>query len=249
MQDFEPGERALRVRYPGRFQPGHIRPRRAGDHNDGAFQRPCREQFGLGRGSAGIFGDNDVDVMFDQHLLVGALRERATRRDESCAAGQGIGRRRVHAADHVVMPGRGRERGKVFSPDGEQHAARMGPQSGGGLRHVRHLGPVISVLCLPGGTFDHQDRHLHRARSFGGVRAHLHGERMRGHDERLNGVFGEIARKPGNAAEPAAAPGNLRQARRGRAPGERERRAEPRIACQKQREGRGFARAAQDEDF
>lgn len=249
MQGLQPGERALRIFGSCRVEPGDVRPGWPRDHDDRQAERPGGEQFGDCGRAAGIFGDDDFDTVFGEHLLVRSFCERATRRDDVRARRQSFGRRRIHAADGVIVPSCGGERGEVLAADGQQHPARGFAQCGGGIGHVEHLHPVIASFGLPGWPLDHQDGDVRCPRGGNGIGTHLHGEGMGGDDERLDAVVQQVTRDPGNAAKTAAAPGDFRQARCGSAAGKREGGAEIRVAHQQRRECEGFSGAAQDEEF
>ena len=250
MQDVQPAERAGGVFRSACIEPGDIRPRRAGDHEDGQGEFSRGQQFGFRGAAAGVFGDDPFDAFLEEHFFVGALRERAARGDDFCAGRQGFGRWGVDAADDVVVPRGGNEGGEVLAADGEQHAAQGGAaQSGGGLHHVRHLGPAITLLGPPGRALDHQQRDFCAPGCRDGVVADLRGERMRRQDQRLEGMVRDILREAGNATEAADAAREWRQNRRGCASGERQHRTEPDVVSQKTGEGGGFRGAAEDQKF
>lgn len=245
----QPGERARRIFGGCRVEPGDVRPGWPCDHDDGQLERPGGEQFGACGLAAGIFGDDDFNTVLDEHLPVSSFCERATRRDDVRARWQSVGRRGIHAADGVIVPSGGYERGEVFAADGQQHPALGSAQCGGGLGHAGHWHPMIAGFSLPGRSLDHQDGDLRCPRGGGGIGAHLHREGMGGDDERLDAVSQQVVREPGNAAKAATAPGDFRQARGGCPAGKREGGAEIGVARQQCRECGGFSGTAQNEEF
>ncbi len=249
MQSFEPRERARRI--PGFYgvEAGDIRPFRPCNHDDRQTQRPRGVQFRFSGGTARIFRNDHLDAMFGKQLLVLDLRERPARGDDFCARRQGFGWRSIDAADEVIVPWRGGEGGEVFSADCQQDTARAVAQSGGGLGHAGHLAPVVALFGLPGGALDKKQRDLRGTSGGGGIGAHLHGEGVGGDNQRLDVLLFDIAGEARDPAETAAAPGNVRQARRSGNAGQREHRTETRIARQQPGQSGGFAGAAQDEDF
>ncbi len=163
---------------------------------------------GVGRRSAGILGDEYIDLL---------LREkRRFRLDvEGAATGQQfhIGRQRdvagrIDRTRNVVMMRTAREGIKLQAAERQENTARVWPKRIGGGFGGRGGKPAVARLRLPGGTNDRDERDRKLFAGGDGVGRDLIGVGMRGVDHRFRCVLLQPCHETIRTAEAADPRGN-----------------------------------------
>jgi len=214
------------------------------DHDDWDLQRPRRRDLAVGLVTAGILGDDDVDLLACEEgclrLLIegrAGLDEAHLRRQRDVAGG-------VDRAREIGVLWRGRERCKLEAANREEDAARCFAEGLGRFEWARDHAPTIAVARFPGRADERSDRDARRVGRHYGVGGDAHREGMGCVDDGVDTLADKIAVEALCAAE-AADPRRERQgARRRRAAGERYDRVEAVISAKMLCEPARFARAA-----
>ncbi len=206
-----------------------------------------RFDLGIGRITAAVLGDEDIDPFpcHQRDLIV--EREGAARQHEAIVRQFGRRLRRIDAADEIMMDGGRLESRKLQTPDGEKHAARNLAERARRCRGIIDLAPAIAVTRHPRRSREESKRHAGFRASDFRMRRHLLGKRMRRIDDESDRFGLQIRGQPGNAAEAADAKGDRRQHWILGSPGERESWRDARVARKPLGKQPGLRRAAEDQ--
>lgn len=218
------------------------------DHRQPGFAR--RLDLGVGRRAAGVFRNDHVDPFGGEETGLGGLVERAALEDEAQTGREWRCVRGIDQPGDVVMLRRAGKGGKLKPSDAEEHAARGnigGKEPRGGPGAV-HLGPSVAVFLYPGRTQNRGERQADLRAGRDRICRDPRRERVRRIDDCIRGVLPDPARQALNAAK--AADPQWQRLRSGRfcATGERQHGVEARISRDEPGKGRGFCRAAEDQD-
>jgi hypothetical protein len=218
------------------------------DHDDWKAKRARCYYLGVGRIGAGILGNDNIDGVSAHEGDLGLRLERPALQDQFGPRRHRIRRGRVYRADEVaVLRGRAK-RADLLPPDREKHVLRLFSERGHGLVRVGNADPFVAVLLQPRRSHEREERDSRDTRRGDGVRRNARREGVRSIDDCLDGVLLRPLHEPVGAAKTAAARRDRRHAWRGRTAGQRQYRAEARIAGEAPSQLGRFARAAENED-
>ena len=218
------------------------------DHDDRQLKRTRGGDLAVGRRTAGVFGNDDINAMGFEQALFSFHVERAAIENDRRAGGQFVRRNRIDAANDVAMPGISRERRDLLPADGEEHAARRIAQRRHGPGHRGNARPAVALDLLPAEPFEPEERNARRRARRAGIGGNPPCEGMGRIDQQVDGLRRKIGLEPRRAAEAAGA--HRHGLRRGveRAAGERQRDGKIGPAGKPAREAARLGRAAQYED-
>ena len=240
---FEPGNSGF-----GTFDGVSIRLVRTRNHHNRNPEPARGFDLGVGRRSAGVFRDEQINLL--------ALEKRRFRRQvEGAATGQQpeIGRQsdiagRVDRARDVVMMRRACEGAKLQAAKREKNAARVRPERVGSGFGVRDGKPGVAGLGLPGRAYDRGKRDRKPGAGDDRVGRDLVGVGVRGVNDRSRCIQLQPVNQAVRAAEAADPRSNgLRLGIRG-TPGQRDSCLEARVRRQQARQLRGLRGTSEDEN-
>ena len=218
------------------------------DQHDGQAEDAGGDDFPLCGLAAGILADDHVDAVF--------LQQRHLRFHGEGSAGQQIVgiryvQRRIDGIDaaHEIMVLRRRvENLRLLPADRKEDAARRFAERRHGFGDRADARPAVALGLRPAGALQPKQRHAGRFARRARIGGNLLGEGVCGVDEKIDALFREIGREPGNAAETAAA--HRRGLRCGieRAAGERQDDRKIGPAGKRARKVARLGRAAQNKD-
>jgi hypothetical protein len=216
------------------------------NHDHRQPELPRSFQFGFGGTAAGVFGDEAFNAVLGQQRPLALQRKGAARAQAVTVRWQQANGRRLHAADHVMMPGILAKWRQLQLADGEQHPARYQPKRFGCSRHIRHHLPMIPFLRCPSGPAQTEKRHYSNGTGCCCIGRDLRSKGMRGVDQQIEGAGFKKSGKPFGTPEAAATAFQpFRQHRRAGAPGNGIEGGEARIARKTPRQSQSLARPAQ----
>ena len=219
-----------------------------GDHHHGNAEPPRGRDLRIGRSAAGVLGNDEGDALLDQEVVLLRVVERPAIIDEANIRRQDDVAGRVdRASDVMMLRSRGKRRELQPAEAEEDSRRRRAERRGCSLRAV-DLDPAISVLALPCGAPDRDERQRQGTAGRDGMARDLIRIRMRRVDHCGDRTIAQPCFQSGNAAEAADARRQRLRLGRGGAAGERERRREAGVAVQQTRQLRSFGRAAENEN-
>ncbi len=175
---------------------------RAIDHDDPQAQYAGGGQFGVGPAAAGVFGDDDVNVVILQQREVVGVVERAAGDDGGGLGQQGFARR-VDEPQKVVVLRRCGKHVQVLAADGKEDLRRDAGQGFDCILNALHGVPDVALLRLPRGAFKGGKGHGQSLTGGGGMVAHLRGKGMGGVNHMGDFVVCKIGRQAGDTAKAA----------------------------------------------
>lgn len=217
------------------------------DHDNGQLERARRLDLGGGGMAARILRKYDFDAaaLEQADIVLGGERPASLYKFD---IGQLAGHRRhIDQTYDVGVLRRGqklRDSKAAYTEDD----ARLFAERRDGRSHVRHEGPVVARLPLPGRPLDGEQRRTGYRGCCDGVAAHLGGERVRRVDQNVDALVAQIADETFDPAEAAASHRNGLSTRRCGSPGERQCRLETPVGCEELCECARFRRAPQEKN-
>ena len=192
------------------------------DHDHLDAETPCCLDLPIGRLTATILGDDDLDLMLSQHVEFVGQSERTSAMD---VADIGHRQRRfdgIDAADPVMMLRRGVCLVRLLPARRQENTQRHIAERSYGLRNAMHGEPVIAFDRHPCRTAQGKGGHIALSSRLRGIGRDAGCERMGGIDQQIDRLFTKIPGKPFAAAEATAADRNGLRGRIGRPAGERQ---------------------------
>jgi len=240
---FEPRDGSFGILHgvSGRFM-------RARNHHDGNAKRARCVDLGIGRSTAGVLGNNKIDVLALKEFGFGCYIEGAAAEQKPDIGRQRDIVGRIDGAGDVVMMGARCEGAELLPAEAQENTTGLGPQRVSGSVRTRDGQPVIVRSRLPGGAQDRGERNCKpRARGHG-IGRDLIGIGMRRIDDDVDFLPLQPCNKTVGATE-AADPclNGLHFGIRG-APGKRECRLKARVVRKQTRQIRGFRGTSEDEN-
>jgi hypothetical protein len=240
----EPGERVLDSVYVR-----CVRSRRPAQHDHLNAECTRRGDLAISRGTATVLGYDDFDLVLCHQRAVIRFAERPARSD---VGDMRKPQRRVHridAADQITVLRRACKGREFVAADGDEYVAVFLSDSVNRHVDVVDLDPSVARNCAPGRPPQSHKCHEGFARRRDGILRDNMCVRMRGVDQRVDALRGEIGGQPLGAAKAADADRYRVRNRRSRAAGERQRHVKAGAASKPCRQLPRFRRAAEDEDF
>ena len=213
----EPHDRV--VYRPDRGRHGY---RRTAQHDDRDTERTGGGDLAVARRAAAVLGDNDIDGMIEEQRAVIPFAERAAPPHIGRVRQQQGRIDRIDAADQIIVLRRRYEWRKPVAPKRDKDAARPFSQYADRLAGIGRLVPAVATNGEPWRPAQRDEGNAGCAGGGGGVYRYDPRIRMRCVDHRIDPLFDEIMRKPGGAAETAAADRHWQQHRRSGPAGERQ---------------------------
>ena len=173
------------------------------DHDDGDSQRARSMQLCDGSGAAGVFGNNQLDVMRAHQLGVTCNIERAARDNHRVVRHRRRRRGRIDKTQDVMVLRLISKAFQVQAPDCEHDPLRCAAEGCDGRRHVSDVAPLIRFSGLPGRTSDGDQRDAGGVTGSNGIAAHLLGKRMRCVYDMRDLLCFDIGNQSGDAAKAA----------------------------------------------
>ena len=239
----EPRKRGIDAldRRPGRR-------RRPAHQDDLDTERTGRGDLAIGRWTAAVLGDDDVDTVRLQQRAIVGFAERSAR----CDVGHRRQRQRridrVDAADQIAMLRRAGKRREFVAAERDKDASAFRADSVYCGACVIHFDPAIARDCGPGRPAQRHKAHAGLARGGRGVCRNDGRVRMRSVDQNVDAFRSEIIGQTRSAAEAADPDGYGMRNRRSGAAGERQRHLEIAAPGQAFAQHAGFGSAAENED-
>jgi len=174
----------------------------AAQHNDGQRERTRRGDLPIGRGTAAVFGDQDIDVMGHEQRAFVRFAKWPAAGDVRCVR---HGERRldgIDAAHEVVVLRRLDERRQFLAAESDKHASCRSSERAHGGRHVGDIDPAVACNGDPGRPLEREQPHTARGRSLRGIGRDHCGIRMRCIDQRVDPLPDQIVGKPLETTEP-----------------------------------------------
>jgi len=218
------------------------------DHNHLDAKLPCGLDLAVGRVTAAVLGDDDLDLMLSQHVkLVG----QAKRTPAVNVADMRHRQRRldgIDAADPIMVLRRGVRLMRLLTAGCKEDTQGLGAKCSDSLRNAVHGKPVIASDRHPCGTAQRESGHMALSSSRCGIGRDAGCKRMRGIYQQVDLFVADIAGKPLSAAETAAAHRNGLGRRIGGSSGKRQDDLEIRSRGKSRRQRSGLGRAAEDQN-
>ncbi|SCX30041.1 hypothetical protein DSM25559_3472 [Agrobacterium rosae] len=126
-----------------------IWPHRTLDHQHPYAQPTRRLNLRIGRRAAGVFGDDERDVIFTQQVDFISQCEGPTRRKVKGMRYRQRWLNRVDATDEVMVLRRGLEGQQFLTTEREESGGACVSKSSNSAFHIGHALPVIASLSLP----------------------------------------------------------------------------------------------------
>jgi len=227
---------------------GRFRLERASQHYDGDAECARGGDLAVAWRATAVLGYDGIDSMVEEQRAVirfaerappshiGRLRQRQRRID------------RIDAADQIKVLRRLDERREFAAPQRNEDAARPTSQHVHGVIGIGRFFPAVAIHGGPRRPADRNEGNARFARGSAGVGRHDVRIRMRCIDHRIDPLFDEIIRKPGGAAEAAAADRHGLWSRRHGTAGERQHDLKVGALGQPLGQTARFGGAAEDED-
>lgn len=237
----QPGQNIVKLR---KNHPcGHSRPV---NHDNRYAQTPRGFQLGLGPGTAGILGDNQIDVMrLHQRQITRRIKWPTGNHNLRIVKRQRCFRR-VNQPHQKMMLGPVCKGRQVLFANGQKDPRSLLRQGLDRCGDIPNMLPTVTRSGLPGGPLERAKRHTRGPARRNGIPAHLCGKGMRGIHNLSDLFCFQILHQPVHTAKaPDARRQRLRHRRSGSARvGEHGIHA---ALCQSPRQCRGFTCSAQNE--
>src|SRR3984893_14544151 len=192
---------------------GLVRP---GYHDNRQPHMAGRADFGEGRLTAAVLGNDHIDRFLAQKLFLRFNREGAAPVDDAMVRQIWRKRQRLNRANKIEMLRRRREGPDLQPTDRQKNAPRFTPDRGGGAGHIGDITPMIARLRNPRRARQNDERNFRPRRGDRRMARYLFGERMRGVHEHVDSIGLEIGFKSVRTAKTADPIGHFwRTMRRG----------------------------------
>ncbi len=226
-----------------------VRIRRPVQHDHLDAERARGGDLAIGRGAAAVLRYDNFDLVFCHQRAITCFAERAARGDVGDMRKWQRRVNRIDAADQITVLWGACKRREFVAADGDEHIAAF--QADGISRRTRipDLDPPVPRHCAPGRATQRYKRHGHLACRRGGVLRDDIRVGVRGVDQRVDTLCGEMIRQALGAAKTANTDRHGMRNRRGRTSGERQRHLKAGALREPFRQLPRFRRAAEDEDF
>ena len=206
-----------------------------------------RLDLGIGRASAAVLGDEDLDLLVPHQREFVLERERPAREDQPAIGERARLGRRIDRPNDVAVLRRAGEGGELEPPLGQEHGLRRGAERVDRLLHRRDLVPAVAFLSGPWRAGEDDERRRGRAAGGKSVGRHARGEGMGRVDDDVDALGAKIGREALGTPEAADALRDRRRRRIGGRAGERQDGFEIRLAREAARQRARFRRSAEDE--
>jgi hypothetical protein len=240
----EPGDRLIDC-----LDRGRIGRRRPADHDHVDAERARRGDLAVGGVAAAVLRDDDVDRVRAHQRAVARFAERTARGD----VGNVRQRQRwidgIDTAKQITMLRRAGKGLKLAAAERDEDFAAVWSDGGNRGARVADLDPAVAGDGRPRRPLQRYKSNAGRARGGGGVLRHNIRIRMRGVDQRIDALGGEMIREGFRAAKAADAKRYGMGQRRSRAAGERQRHIEFGAYGEPFGQMPRFGGAAENEDF
>ncbi len=210
--------------------------RRPLDEDNRKRQRPCRRQFGIRAGTAGIPAHEQIDVVGAHQGKIALAGERAAIDNHLTIGKRQRALQRIEKAQQVIVLPIGCKRGQMGASDRQHNASAPYAQGGDRAGDVRHTGPVIPLLCAPGCARKRYKGHTGLRRRGHRVGAHPNRKGVRCIHQVGDLLRLKVIRQALDTAKSTDAPGHRLGRRAGGASGKRDGRGDP---CRTQRPTQG----------
>lgn len=194
------------LRHAPRFAPGCDH--RPLHHHNRQAQQARGVQLGLGAGSAGILGDNDIHLVVAHQRGVCVHVKRATRDDDGVLRQGRWAGRRIDQPQDVMVLRLGCKFCKVHAAQCQHDGLRRPLQCRRRGADVGYRMPAVAGDRMPGRTGQRQQGYTRLGSGGDGIAAHLSGKRMGGIDQVGDGMRVQIPHQPRHAAKAADAHGD-----------------------------------------
>ncbi len=135
-------------------------PHRALDHQHPYAKLARRFNLRVGRRAAGVFGDDERDVIFTQQVDFISQREGPARRQVTGMRHRQRRLDRIDAADEIMVLRRGLEGQQFLTTEREESGGARVSKSSNSAFHIGHALPVIPGLSLPRRAFQSDKRNI-----------------------------------------------------------------------------------------
>ena len=206
---------------------------RTGDHDHRESEGPGGLDLGPRGGSSAVLRYDDVDRVRLEQAALGVETERPARENDLKARGVACDSGRLHRPDDEEDPRHPEKGPEIPAPDRQQHPLAEGGQLPGGARGIGGIDPAVLGLAPPGRAMEHEARHRCAVTGNGGVGGDRFRVRMRRVDDDTDLRLPKVRLEPARAAEPPRAGRGRHRDGPARAPGERVRRLDPRVAVER----------------
>jgi hypothetical protein len=226
---------------------GAINPR-APYHHDGNFEIACGLDLCVGRRSATVLADNEVNALVAHELAFGPLGKRPARKNKAMPRQRQDVGWPIDGADNVGMLRRPRERRQLQPAVSQQDTSRTIAKSPNRRINVINLNPPIAALPLPSRPGESDERNVSASASAPRVFRNAHSERMRGIDHRIDVLRHEIMGQSIGPSKTANPEWDRRRHGVFSATGERQYRFDGDIRGEPPRQHAGLSGASEDKD-
>lgn len=187
------------------------------------YSEPARRgDLAIGRRTAAVFGDDDIDGVLAQQRTIGLFAERSASLNVSRLRHRESRFDWIHAANEVPVLRRLGEPGDLLAAKREKYIPWLMPQRAYRIARARHLGPRVTGNLPPGRTTQREQRRAGLRGCADRVCGDRRSVRMGRIDQCVDAMFTQIVRETVDSAESAPAHRyRLGQGRRGAA-GERQ---------------------------
>lgn len=174
-------------------------------HDHRNAKRAGSFDFRIGRRTAGVFRDDDLDPGALQHVNLIGKRKGSTRRD--VARIRNFKRRfyRIDAADQIAVLGRGFKGQELLSAKRQKCIFADGTQCGDRFLDASHVQPMVALPRHPSRARQFDHRHACYVSSPYGIGRNARRIRVRRIHQQIETFLGNIARQALSAAEAADA--------------------------------------------
>jgi hypothetical protein len=218
------------------------------DHDHGKPKRARRDDLGVSGLRARVLGNENLDCAVAHERDLRGFLEWPALKDQLGMRWQSVRSGRVYRADQVDVVRSRAKRADLLAPDREKDALRLFSERGHRLVRISDHDPLVFALLAPWRSDERKERDPRNARCNDGIRRDARRERMRCVDDCLDAVILQPLHETVGTAKAAAASLDSGRAWRSRTTGERQYRAEARIAAEAPSQLGRFARAAENED-
>ena len=198
------GQRSLDIRHHDAHRIGLLASG-AVDHDHRNAKRAGSFYLRIGRRTAGVFRDDDLDPVALQHVDLIGKRKGSTRRDVERI--QNFKRRfyRIDAADQIAVLGRGFEGQEFLAAKRQKSVCAGGTQCGDRFLDASHVQPTVALPRNPSLARQSDQSDACYVSSPYGIGGNTRCIRMRRIDQQIETFLGNIARQALSAAKAADA--------------------------------------------
>ena len=218
------------------------------DHDHLDAKLPCGLDLPIGRVTAAVFGDDDLDLMLSQHVEFVGQPERTATMDVIDIRNRQRRFDGIDAADPIMVLRRGVRLMRLLPAGREENAQGRIAEGGDSLRDAVHGKPIIAFDRHPRRTAQRESGHMAFSSRGCGIGRDAGCKGMRGIDQQVDLFVTDIAGKPLCAAETAAAHRNGLRGGIGGSAGKRQDDLDIGSRGKSCRQRSGLRRAAEDQN-